>query len=53
MMEFLGIPVVVTVQDLLSLGGIAIVICAYVILIPIWLVTEIARGLLKLRKRHF
>lgn len=46
-------PVVVTVQDVLSLGGIAICICAFVISIPILLVTEIARALLKLRKRHF
>ena len=48
-MEFFGIPVVVTVQDVLSLGGIAICICVFVI----WLVAEIARALLKLRKRHF
>jgi len=52
-MEIWGIPVVVTVQDVLSLGGIAIVICAFVISIPILLVAEIARALSKLRKRPF
>lgn len=50
-MEFLGIPVVFTVHDMLSLGGIAIVLGLWILAIPVLFVLWVARKYIEWREK--
>lgn len=49
MMEVFGIPVVVTVRDMLSLGGIAIVLGLWILAIPVVFVLWVIERYIKWR----
>ena len=50
-MEIFGIPVVFTVQDMLSLGGIAIVLGLWVLTIPVLFVLFVIEQYIKWRNK--
>ena len=50
-MEIFGVPVVVTVRDMLSLGGIAIVLGLWILAIPVIFVLWVAQKYIEWREK--
>ena len=51
-MEIFGMPVVVTVRDMLSLGGLAIVLGLWILAIPVLFVLWVAKLYIKWREKR-
>ena len=51
-MEIFGMPVVVTVKDILSLGGLAIVLVLYVVALLVGFVLWVAKLYIKWREKR-